>query len=317
MKNYLITGGAGFIGSHLLDKLINSSNIICVDNFDEYYSPKIKKNNIKDHLNKKNFKLYKTDITDQDKLKSIFEENKIDCIINLAARVGVRASAAETKSYISTNINGTVNLLEFAREYNIKKFIQASSSSVYGEVKDFSINEEAKINKPISIYAATKTAVEQICYTYSYLYNINTICLRFFTVYGPRQRPDMAIHKFSKLISDNKPINVYGNGTTKRDYTYIDDIIQGILACIEYDKSPYEIFNLGFSNTVELKYLIELIESNIGKKAIIKNLAMQDGDVTVTHSDISKAKKLLKYSPQVPIEEGLKKFIKWFCDENK
>jgi len=311
MKNYLITGGAGFIGSHLIDKLIETSNIICVDNFNDYYNPLIKKNNIKPHLDKNNFKLYETDITDLKQLEKIFEENKIDCIINLAAQAGVRPTATQMKFYTETNINGTVNLLELAKAYNIKKFIQASSSSVYGERIDVPFSEEMKVDKPTSLYAETKAAGEQICYTYSHLYNINMVCLRFFTVYGPRQRPDMAIHKFAKLISENKPIQMYGDGSTKRDYTYVDDIIQGIIASIDYNETLYEIVNLGASNTVELKYLINLIEKNLNQKAIIEQLPMQDGDVTITYANVSKAQKLLNYSPQTSIEDGIEKFTQW------
>lgn len=312
MKNYLITGGAGFIGSNLIDKLIESTNIICVDNFNEYYDPQIKRNNIKHHLRKNNFKLYETDISDFEQLKKIFEENKIDCIINLAAQAGVRPSANQINFYTKTNINGTANLLELARDHDIKKFIQASSSSVYGERIDVPFHEEAKIDKPISLYAATKASCEQLCYRYSHLYNINMICLRFFTVYGPRQRPDMVIHKFTRLISENKPIQMYGNGCTKRDYTYVEDIIQGIISSINYNNTPYEIFNLGSSNTVELKYLISLIEEKLGEKSIIEEQPMQNGDVTITYADISKAEKLLNYKPKTNIEEGIDKFIQWF-----
>jgi len=313
MKNYLITGGAGFIGSHLINKLIESSNIICVDNFSDYYDPQIKRNNIKDFLNKSNFNLYEADITDFDQLKHVFEANKIDCIINLAASVGVRPLPNQEKLYVQTNIDGTFNLLELAKEYGIKKFIQASSSSVYGERTDGPFNEEMKIDNPISLYAATKAAGEHLCYSYSHLHNINMVCLRFFTVYGPRQRPDMAIHKFARLIAENKPIQMYGDGTTKRDYTYVEDIIQGIIKSIEYDKTSFEIFNLGSSNTVELAYLISLIDKNLNIRAIVQQQPTQNGDVSITCADISKAQRLLEYAPQVSIEQGVESFINWFC----
>lgn len=316
MKNYLITGGAGFIGSHLIDELIESSNILCIDNFNDYYDPLIKRNNIKNHLYKNNFKLYDFDITDFEKLKTVFQENKIDCIINLAAQAGVRPSESQTKLYVPTNIGGTTNLLELAKKYGVKKFIQASSSSVYGEKTDIPFNEEAKIDKPISIYAATKAACEQLCYTYSYLYNINTVCLRFFTVYGPRQRPDMAIYKFARLISEGKKIEMYGNGDTKRDYTYIKDIVDGIISSINYNENSYEIFNLGSSNTVELRYLINLLEKKLNKKAIIEQCPANKCDVAITYADISKAKKLLSYNPQISIEEGIEKFVEWLS-QNK
>ncbi len=316
-KTYLITGGAGFIGSHLVNKLINEANIICVDNFNNFYDPQIKKNNISRHLEYTNYKLYEADIADYASLSKIFEENKIDQIVHLAARAGVRPSLEHPRLYTETNITGTINLLELANLKNIKKFTFASSSSVYGSRKDGPFNEEMKINKPISPYAVTKASGEQICYTYSHLYNISITCLRFFTVYGPGQRPDLAIHKFAKLINDNKPIPVFGDGNTKRDYTYIDDIIQGVIAAINYDQSKYEILNLGESRTVKLNYLIELIEQNIGKKAIIERKPLQPGDVPITYADISKAKELLNYNPQTQIEQGLEKFATWFNEYYK
>lgn len=312
MMNFLVTGGAGFIGSHLVDALIDDNKIICVDNFNDFYDPKIKHNNIKEHLKHPNYKLYKEDISDYDSLKRIFEENKIDCIVNLAARAGVRPSLENPRLYFHTNCDGTVNLLDLAKEFGIKKVVQASSSSVYGSRTDGPFNEGMRIDKPISPYAATKASNEQICYTYSHLYGINVTCLRFFTVYGPRQRPDLAIHKFTNLISENKPIPMFGDGSTKRDYTYIDDIIQGVVASIYYDKTLYEIFNLGESQTVELKYLIHLIENGLGKKAVIEQQPLQPGDVPITYADISKAKSLLNYSPSTKIEKGIEKFIEWY-----
>jgi len=312
IKTFLITGGAGFIGSHLIDNLINQGHkIICVDTFNDYYNPRIKENNTKHHLSNPNFKLYKVDIRDFKSLEEIFNKNKIDTIVHLAARGGVRPSLEQPVLYTEVNINGTVNLLELAKLHDIKKFIFASSSSVYGSQKKGPFTENMNISKPISPYAATKAAGEQLCHVYSHLYKIQINCLRFFTVYGPRQRPDLAIYKFSKLIINDKPIPVYGDGTTKRDYTYIDDIIQGIVAAIDYNKTPFEIFNLGESQTVQLNYLIELLEEDIGKKAIINRQSLQKGDVPLTFADISKAKKLLNYNPQTKIEEGIKKFVDW------
>ena len=311
-KTFLITGGAGFIGSHLTDKLIKDNKVICLDDFNDFYSPDIKRNNIKKHLNNSNYKLYEYDIVDYENIKKIFEENKIDCIIHLAARAGIRPSLTDPILYTKTNIVGTVNLLDLAKDYKINKFIMGSSSSVYGERTDDPFNEEMIINKPISPYAATKASNEQMCYTYSRLYGINIVCLRFFTVYGPRQRPDLAIHKFARLIDGGKPIPVFGDGTTKRDYTFIDDILAGIINSIEYNKTPYEIINLGESQTVELNYLIELLEKEIGKKAIIERKPLQPGDVPITYADISKARNLLNYNPETKIEKGLKLFIEWF-----
>lgn len=311
-RTYLVTGGAGFIGSHLVDRLIDTANIVCVDNFDSFYSQSIKENNIKEHLKRPNYKHYQVDIADYESLKKIFATHKITHIVHLAALAGVRPSLERPVEYTRTNITGTVNLLDLAKDFGIKNFVFASSSSVYGSRKDGPFHEEMVINKPISPYAATKASGEQICFTYSHLYGINISALRFFTVYGPRQRPDLAIHKFSKLIAEGKPIQMFGDGTTVRDYTYIDDIIQGVMASIEYNKTPFEVFNLGESRTVELKYLINLLEENIGKKAIIEQQPMQPGDVPITYADVSKAKELLGYNPTTPIEEGLKHFTKWF-----
>lgn len=311
-RTYLITGGAGFIGSHLVNRLINDANIICVDDFNDFYSPSIKKNNIKKHLDYPNYKLYEADIANYNELKKVFETNNITHIVHLAARAGVRPSLLEPRLYTQTNITGTVNLLELAKEFGVRKFVFGSSSSVYGSRVDGPFHEEMMINKPISPYAATKAAGEQICYTYSHLYGINIVALRFFTVYGPRQRPDLAIHKFSKLIQEGKPIPVFGDGTTKRDYTYVDDILQGIIASIEYDKTPFEVVNLGESQTIELNYLISLLEENIGKKAIIERQGLQPGDVPITYADITKAKNILGYNPTTPIETGLKNFTEWF-----
>lgn len=312
-QTFLITGGAGFIGSHLIDCLMNRDiRIVCVDNFDDFYSKETKLNNIQQHRQNPDFKLYKADIIDKTALERIFAENKIDRVIHIAAKAGVRPSLENPQKYFETNINGTVNLLELTEKYGIKKFIFASSSSVYGARKDGPFNEEMKIDRPISPYAATKAAGEQICYTYSHLYGINIVCLRFFTVYGPRQRPDLAIHKFAKLITEGKPIPVFGDGTTKRDYTYIDDIIQGVTAAIDYEQTPFEVINLGESNTVELNYLIQLIEENLGKKAIIDKKPDQPGDVPMTYADVTRAKKLLNYNPKTNIEEGIREFTRWF-----
>jgi UDP-glucuronate 4-epimerase len=311
-KTYLITGGAGFIGSSLVDKLLDNNKIICVDDFNDFYSPEIKKQNIKNHITHPNYKLYKTDIADYESLKRVFDENKIDCIVHLAARAGVRPSLIDPALYVRTNIAGTTNLLEFCKIHDIKKFVLGSSSSVYGSRTDGPFHEEMKIDKPISPYAATKASNEQMCHTYTHLYGINTVCLRFFTVYGPKQRPDLAIHKFAKLMYEGKPIPVFGDGTTRRDYTYIEDILQGILASIEYNKTPHEVFNLGESQTIELNYLIELLEKEIGQKAVIERKSLQAGDVPITYADISKSKELLNYNPTTKIEAGIKKFAEWF-----
>lgn len=313
-KQILVTGGAGFIGSHLVNRLLEEENcsVTVVDNFNDFYSPEIKRANIAPFVPNPRFSLYEADIRDADFLREIFEENKFAAIVHLAARAGVRPSLEQPKLYSETNINGTLNLLELARQFDIKQFVFGSSSSVYGINAKIPFHEDDRIHQPISPYAATKAAGELLCHTFSHLYDIRTVCLRFFTVYGARQRPDLAIHKFSKLISEDKPIQVFGDGATRRDYTYIDDIIQGVRAAIDYDASMHEVFNLGESQTVELRYLIELIEENLGKKASIDRKPLQPGDVPQTFADISKARKLLNYNPRTKIEEGIKKFTDWF-----
>ena len=314
-KTFLITGGAGFIGSNLIDRLIfygEDINIICVDNFDTSYSEKFKQNNICLHRKMHNYKLYVEDITDYAALRKIFRSHEITHIIHLAAKTGSRASLENPEEYFKTNINGTVNLLELTKEFGVEKFVFASSAAVYGVRKDLPFNEDMKINKPISLYAASKAAGEQICYTYSHLYGISIICLRLFSVYGPRQRPDSAIHKFSRLIAEGKPLHVFGHGKTIRDYTYIDDINQGILASIDYDKSEFEIINLGGSKPVKLNSLISLLEENFGKKVIIEKRMLPPGDIPITYADISKAKELLEYQPSITIKRGVKKFVAWF-----
>lgn len=315
-KKILVTGGAGFIGSHLVDFLINEGvwQVSVVDNFNEFYAPEIKRANIARHLDNPNFKIYETDICRADDLENIFAENEFDVIVHLAACAGVRPSLLNPKLYAETNINGTLNLLELAKKYEVKQFVFGSSSSVYGENSKIPFSEEDKVSRPISPYAATKAAGELLCHTFSHLYDIRTVCLRFFTVYGARQRPDLAIHKFAKLITEEKPIQMFGDGTTRRDYTFIDDIIQGVRAAIDYDQSNHEIFNLGESETIELKDLIKLLEENLGKKAIIEQHEMQPGDVPITFADISKARKLLNYNPHTKIEDGIPKFVDWFWE---
>lgn len=310
--NILITGGAGFIGSTLADKLIKENNkVIVIDNFNDYYSPKLKEKNVFHNLTNLNYSLYRNDICDKDAVEKIFEKNNIDCVVHIAARAGVRPSLENPLAYAETNIDGTINILEAMRKNNVKKMVFASSSSVYGNCKAEKFSEDLKVTEPISPYAATKSACEQFLYTYSKLYDIQSICLRFFTVFGPRQRPDLAIRKFIELIEQDKPIPVYGDGTTMRDYTYIDDIVSGIMSAIKYDKTPYEIINLGGGSPVTLNEMIETIEKVLGKNAKIDRLPMQPGDVDKTVSDITKAKKLLGYEPKTTFEEGIRNFIEW------
>ena len=242
----------------------------------------------------------------------MFDETKFDVIVHLAARAGVRPSLSEPELYAETNINGTLNLLELARQHGIKQFVFGSSSSVYGINTKVPFAEDDRIHQPISPYAATKAAGELLCHTYTHLYGIRCVCLRFFTVYGARQRPDLAIHKFSRLISEGRPIPVFGDGSMRRDYTYIDDIIQGVRSAIDYDATMYEVFNLGESQTTELRELISLLEKNLDRQAIIDRQPMQPGDVPTTFADISKSREMLGYNPTTKIADGIPKFVEWF-----
>lgn len=318
-KSILVTGGAGFIGSHLVDSLLREGgwNIAVVDDLNDFYSPEIKRRNIEAHLSDPDYRFFHANICDNDALRKVFDESEFGCIVHLAARAGVRPSLCYPKLYAETNINGTLNLLELARDFGIRQFVFGSSSSVYGINSKVPFSEEDRTNLPISPYAATKAAGELLCHTYSHLFDMRTVCLRFFTVYGARQRPDLAIHKFCKLISEDQPIQMFGDGSTRRDYTFIDDIIQGVRAAIEYDGAKHDIFNLGESQTVELTRLVGLLEENLGRKAIIDRQPMQPGDVPLTFADISKAKRLLNYVPQTKIEEGIKKFVSWFKAERE
>lgn len=314
MKNILVTGGAGFIGSHLVDRLLAEGEwqISVVDDFNDFYDPAIKRENVKRHEGNPNYRLYEADIRDQPSLKRIFTENSFACIVHLAARAGVRPSLEQPLLYVETNVNGTMNLLELAREHGVRQFVFGSSSSVYGINAKVPFNEDDPIRQPISPYAATKAAGELLCHTYTHLYGMRSVCLRFFTVYGPSQRPDLAIHKFARLLSEDKPIPVFGDGTTRRDYTFIDDIIAGVRAAIDYTASDYEVINLGESRTVELSELISLLEKELGRTAQIDRQPLQPGDVPQTFADIAKARRLLAYDPQTQIEEGIHRFVEWW-----
>jgi UDP-glucuronate 4-epimerase len=313
-KNVLVTGGAGFIGSHLVEKLLGEGGwkVTVVDDLNDFYSPQLKRDNLAALAGSGDFNFVEADICDADALRKIFDEGKFQYIVHLAARAGVRPSLSQPKLYCETNIDGTLNLLELARDFDVQQFVFGSSSSVYGINAKVPFAEDDRIHQPISPYAATKAAGELLCHTYSHLFNIRTVCLRFFTVYGARQRPDLAIHKFSRLIAEEKPIQVFGDGSTRRDYTYVDDIIQGVRASIDYDGSMHEVFNLGESETTELSHLIELLEQNLGTKAVIDRQPMQPGDVPITFADTSKARRLLGYHPTTKIEDGIPKFVEWF-----
>lgn len=316
VETILVTGGAGFIGSHVCDRLLSmKKRVICLDNLNPYYSPKRKIKNIQHNFNNPNFLFIILDITKKEQLEQVFQNNKIDKIIHLAARAGVRPSIERPLWYRDTNVNGTINLLELAKKYKIKNFVFGSSSSVYGKIKKIPFSEEDNVDYPVSPYAASKKACELFCYTYSYLCNLNVTCLRYFTVYGPRGRPDMAPYLFTKWISQGKPIKMFGDGTTKRDYTYISDIVDGTIAALE-KKFRFEILNLGNNKPIELRQFIKIIEKHLGKKAKIKKLPLPPGDVPMTFADITKAAKLLGYRPKVGIDEGMKRFVEWFKKNN-
>lgn len=308
----LVTGGAGFIGSHLIDALLAGGQTVgCIDDFNDFYDPAIKRNNVAKHLDYPGYQLFGFDIRDQEKLAEVFSKNIVKKVVHLAARAGVRPSLEQPLLYEDVNVRGTLNLLELARRHKIDQFIFASSSSVYGANTKVPFSEEDRIDRTVSPYAATKYAGELMCYTYHHLYGIPTTCLRFFTVYGPRQRPEMAIHKFTQLIYAGAPIPIYANGTTARDYTYIDDIIQGILAALERP-FDFEVFNLGESSTVPLLELVRIIERFSGIRANLQLLPAQPGDVEITYADVSKAQRFLGYRPTTPIDKGIEQFIALF-----
>lgn len=311
-NNILITGGAGFIGSNLADKLLGrGKRVIVIDNFNDYYNPAIKENNVAHNLGCDNYKLYRADITDIDAIEKIFHENKIDVVIHLAARAGVRPSLENPIEYGKTNLIGTMNILETMRKYNCDKLLFASSSSVYGNCVADKFREDIPKTNPISPYGATKLMCEEIAWTYSYLYNMKIIGFRFFTVYGPRMRPDLAIHKFTDMIMRGDTITRFGDGSNVRDYTYIDDITDGIIAGVDYDKTNFEIINLGGGNPVSLNEMIHTISNELGITPKIKQMPMQPGDVDKTVSDCGKAAKLLGYAPKTNFKDGIRNFIRW------
>ncbi|MBU4538762.1 MAG: GDP-mannose 4,6-dehydratase [Weeksellaceae bacterium] len=336
--NYLVTGGSGFIGSHLVEHLIkNGHSVINIDNFDDFYDYKTKIRNTLESVSKtlefsfhgkehdiqklifetsnKKYQLYYQDIRDKKGLQMIFAKHKINAVIHLAALAGVRPSIEKPLEYEEVNIKGTMNLWELCKEFKIKKFVCASSSSVYGNSSKIPFEETDNVDRPISPYAATKKCGEILGHVYHHLYGIDMIQLRFFTVYGPRQRPDLAIHKFTKLISENKKVPFYGDGSTARDYTYIDDIIDGIMKSIHYlekHRHVYEIINLGENEVINLDQMLSTIEENLDKKSDKNMLPMQPGDVQKTNAGIGKAKSLIGYQPKTRFQNGIKKFVEWF-----
>lgn len=311
--NILVTGGAGFIGSHTVERLLQSGagHVSILDSFNDYYNPAIKRANVRGFAGQ--VTVHEGDLTDAAFIQRVFDEGRFDAVIHLAARAGVRPSIEQPELYIDTNIKGTFNLLEAARRTGCKHFVFASSSSVYGVNKKVPFAEGDPILQTISPYAMTKMAGEQMCSNYSHLYGIKTVCLRFFTVYGPRQRPDLAISKFSRLIEDGKSIDKFGDGSTARDYTFISDIVDGIVGALNYRTGPVcDIFNLGGSQTVTLNDLISTIEEAVGKKAVINQLPEQPGDVPLTSADVSKAREHLNFRPKTTIAEGVPAYVAWF-----
>ncbi len=320
MKTYFITGGAGFIGSTLTERLLKEGNkVITIDNFNSYYDPKLKEENIKDFLENDNYTLYQGDIRDRSKVREVFNNHKIDVVMHLAAMAGVRPSIEDPILYQEVNGLGTQNILEEAKLHEVKNLVLASSSSVYGNCKEVPFREDMVVDYAISPYAATKKANEVMAHVYHKLNKMNIIMLRFFTVYGPKQRPDLAINKFARLMLNNEEIPMYGDGTTSRDYTYVDDIVDGIVKSCDYvmnNDNVYEIINIGSNNPISLKEMIEVIGKTLNITPKIKQLPMQPGDVDRTYADVSKAKKLLGYEPKVSFEYGIKSFVDWYMKKN-
>jgi UDP-glucuronate 4-epimerase len=311
LMRILVTGGAGFIGSHLVERLLSDGhNVAILDDLNDFYDPKIKRANISDVA--KEITVHDVDLRDADKVAKLFQKEKFGAIFHLAARAGVRPSIQQPQLYYDTNVAGTLHLLEGARASGVERFVFVSSSSVYGAAKKLPFSEDEHLTQTLSPYAATKIAGEFLCSTYSHLYKIRIVALRYFTVYGARQRPDLAIHQFTRKIHAGEPIDQFGDGTTRRDYTYIDDILQGTLAALKYDGPMFDVFNLGESDTIQLKDLVAAIEKALGKKAKINRLPEQPGDMPLTCADISKARKRLGYNPKTKFEDGLPRFVDWF-----
>jgi UDP-glucuronate 4-epimerase len=311
----LVTGGAGFIGSHLVEKLLSLGHDVAIlDDFNDFYDPKIKRQNVAAVA--KDVTIHHLDLRDSGAVRNLFHREKFEAIAHLAARAGVRPSIQNPQLYYDTNVDGTLHLLDAARVTGVERFIFASSSSVYGNSKTVPFSEDRQLIQTLSPYGATKIAGESLCSTYSHLYGMRVVALRYFTVYGPRQRPDLAIHQFTRRIHAGKPIDQFGDGTTRRDYTYIDDIIQGTMAALKYDGPMFDIFNLGENETIQLRDLIAGIENALGEKAKINRLPEQPGDMPVTYADISKARKLLGYNPSTRLSDGLPRFIEWFLQSS-
>ncbi|MBS0661211.1 MAG: GDP-mannose 4,6-dehydratase [Verrucomicrobia bacterium] len=311
--NLLVTGGAGFIGSHLVERLLaDGHRVTVVDDFNDFYSPERKDENLREVRSR--IAVHRVGLHDRAALERIVGAGGFEAIVHLAARAGVRPSIQQPHLYVETNVVGTLNLLEAARLAKVPRFVFGSSSSVYGLCRTIPFREDVPLQETISPYAATKLAGEQLCSNYAHLHGLRCVCLRFFTVYGPRQRPDLAIHQFTERISAGRPIRQFGDGSTRRDYTYVDDIVSGIVGALGFEGPIFEVFNLGGSETTSLATLIGMIESLVGRAAVIEHLPEQPGDLPVTYADISKARAALGYAPQTPLKDGLAKFVDWFHD---
>jgi len=316
-QKVLVTGAAGFIGSNLVERLLSMSyEVVGLDNFDDFYAPAIKRSNVRALIKKGGFQIIEGDIRDTSLLSRLFSENRIDVVIHLAARAGVRTSLSQPLLYQDVNVGGTVNLLETSRAHNVEQFLFASSSSVYGSNGKAPFEETQQIN-PISPYAASKAAAEQFCSTYSRLYHMPVVALRLFTVYGPRQRPEMAIHKFVDMVNHDQEVILFGDGISKRDYTNVDDIVAGFMLALAHPEKDFSVFNLGRGNAVDLRYLLSLIEEALGKKARVRRLAMQPGEVPLTIASIAKARNILGYQPRIGVEEGVPMFVKWYLGNRR
>ena len=319
MNNILVTGCAGFIGSHLCEHLLEQGiNVIGIDNFDPFYDRNIKERNMKTFISHPNFSFFEADLTNMDHLRNAAGDNKIDFIVHLAGKAGVRPSIEDPTGYIQANVIATQNILDLMKEKGIAKMAFASSSSVYGNTPETPYHEKMDVSNPISPYAATKKSCELINYTYHHLFHLDIINLRFFTVFGPRQRPDLAIHKFTRLIRNGETIPMFGDGTTARDYTFVTDTISGIVGAINYlesNENVFETINLGNNHPVELREMIRTIGEQTRKEPSIQKMPMQPGDVEITFADISKAEKLLNYHPKTPFQEGVKAFVRWYDEE--
>lgn len=325
MPVILVTGAAGFIGYHVCEMLLkNGHAVLGVDNFDAFYPPAIKRSNVSGTIKtaaavKQLFQFYEMDILDDEKMRDIFRNNQVEAVIHLAARVGVRSSVSNPELYSSVNVGGTASLLERMREFGVKRLVFASSSSVYGNSRKIPFSESDSSIRPISPYAITKKVGEELCYVYHHLHDISTACLRFFTVFGPHQRPDLAIHAFVRLMSEGKTIPVFGDGYTKRDYTYVGDIIDGIYKAFlwtDTGKKCYDIFNLGNGNPVSLIEMIQTIADTLGVEPVIEYMALQPGDVLMTYADISHARRVLFYKPRTPFRNGIEEFVSWYRKQN-